>query len=83
MLEPLDHINPEDFQTEQWKRLTKFLSARLQELRESNDASLDPVRTSEIRGSISEVKKILALAEHAGAGEQPVQVEDLDGFPGY
>lgn len=84
MLEPLDYIRPTDFHSDQWKRLTKFLEARLQELRESNDASLDPVRTSEIRGSIKEIKRILDLTKTVGSSEEPVHEQIIDGIPrGY
>ena len=50
-----------DFQTDAWKRFTKDLQARLEELRELNDQRHDEVKTAEIRGKISEVKRILGL----------------------
>lgn len=57
------HLRPEDFRTESWKRLTKHLQERLQELRESNDMpSLDAEKTALIRGQIKAVKEILDLA---------------------
>ena len=59
-------LRREDFHTEVWKRLTSSLRDRLQELRELNDAqSNGPERTASIRGSIEEVKRILALAQSA------------------
>lgn len=50
-----------DFQTDAWKRFTKSLQDRLEELRELNDQRHDEVKTAEIRGKISEVKRILGL----------------------
>lgn len=63
----------EDFHTETWKRLTQHLQARLQELRELNDAQASPERTSLIRGQIEEVKRMLALAAQAGASDGAVR----------
>lgn len=64
---------PGDFTSQAWKRLTKHLQNRLQELRESNDeTSLTPDKTAKIRGQIFEVKKLLALSEDsAGAAGTP------------
>ncbi len=60
----------EDFQTQAWRRLTHALEIRLADLRELNDGqSLGPEKTAAIRGSIAEVKRILALAEDASAGQ--------------
>ena len=56
----------EDFQTPTWKRLTQNLEQRLEELRELNDSpSHSPEKTALIRGGISELKRILSLAEQA------------------
>lgn len=60
-------MQTEDFRTAAWKRLTKHLQQRLQELRELNDGQHDATRTSEIRGSIKEVKRILDLADTASS----------------
>lgn len=61
-------LRPEDFRTNTWKRLTQTLNSRLQELRELNDSpSFGPEKTAQIRGGISELKKILALADEASA----------------
>ncbi len=61
-------MKTEDFSSPCWKRLTKLLQDRLDELRELNDSqSFDPIKTAAIRGSIAEVKKILALADSASA----------------
>jgi hypothetical protein len=69
----------EDFQTPTWKRLTQHLEDRLQALRELNDSqSFGPEKTAAIRGSIAEVKRILALASDASAG-QAVAPEELLG----
>jgi hypothetical protein len=58
-----------DFRTDTWKRLVRGLSDRLQELRELNDIRHDEVKTAALRGQISEVKKILALADDVSASE--------------
>lgn len=56
----------EDFRSTTWKRLTQTLEERLQELRELNDnPSFGPEKTAQIRGGISELKRILSLAEMA------------------
>jgi hypothetical protein len=54
---------PSDFRTWTWKRLTKLLEARLEELREFNDVPTNTeTKTALIRGQISEVKRLLALS---------------------
>lgn len=58
----------EDFFTPTWRRLSEHLDARLSELREQNDRPADESETAATRGSIAEVKKILALADEARAG---------------
>lgn len=56
----------EDFRSATWRRLTQTLEERLQELRELNDSpSHSPEKTALIRGGISELKRILSLAEQA------------------
>lgn len=56
----------EDFRSATWKRLTQTLEERLQELRELNDnPSFGTEKTAQIRGGISELKRILSLAEQA------------------
>ena len=56
----------EDFRSSTWKRLTQTLQERLQELRELNDTlSFGIEETSRIRGGISEIKRILSLADDA------------------
>lgn len=56
----------EDFRSATWKRLTQTLEDRLQELRELNDnPSFGLEKTAQIRGGISELKRILSLAEQA------------------
>jgi hypothetical protein len=60
----------EDFQSPTWRRLTHALEIRLADLRELNDGqSFGPEKTAAIRGSIAEVKRILALADSASAGQ--------------
>jgi hypothetical protein len=59
-------LKAEDFRSQTWKRLTQTLEERLEELRELNDSpSFGPEKTALIRGGISEVKRILSLAERA------------------
>lgn len=61
-------LTPQDFRSSTWKQLSSSLRERLQELRELNDSpSLGLERTASIRGSIEEVKRILALADAANA----------------
>jgi hypothetical protein len=56
-------MTPEDFRSPEWRRFTKTLQDRLQELREFNDAFANsPEKTALIRGQISEVKRLLSLA---------------------
>lgn len=58
------HLRAEDLRSDTWRRLTQHLQARLQELRESNDApSCDAEKTALIRGQIKAVKEILDLAQ--------------------
>lgn len=59
-------LKPEDFRSTTWKRLTQTLEQRLQELRELNDSpSFGTEKTALFRGGISELKRILSLAEQA------------------
>lgn len=58
----------EDFFTNTWKRLTAHLEARLFELRKQNDSHMDLEQTASVRGSIDEVKRMLALADEVSAG---------------
>lgn len=59
-------LRTEDFRSSTWKRLTQTLEDRLQELRELNDnPSFSPDKTALIRGGISELKRILSLADQA------------------
>lgn len=76
----------EDFHTPTWKRLAKTIEDRIDELRELNDqVSLSVEQTAAIRGSIAELKKILALAEQASAGQAvlPGELTGEDDPPGY
>jgi hypothetical protein len=61
-------LKREDFSTPTWRRLSEYFGARLSELREQNDRQSDIETTSATRGSIAEVKRILALADEASAG---------------
>jgi hypothetical protein len=54
-------LTHEDFQSATWRRLVAHLTARVQSLRELNDGRHPEIRTTEIRSSISECKRILAL----------------------
>lgn len=67
----------EDFRTPTWKRFSKLVEERIDELRELNDSmSFGPEKTAAIRGGIAELKKILALAEEASAS-QAVDPDEL------
>ena len=59
-------MKPEDFRTPAWRRLSQLIEERVDELRKLNDSpSLGLEKTSLIRGGISELKKILSLADEA------------------
>jgi hypothetical protein len=69
----------EDFRSATWRRLTQVLEDRLQELRELNDnPSFSAEKTALIRGGISELKRILSLAEQASLSPA-VDPEELSG----
>lgn len=56
----------EDFRSSTWKRLSQHINARVDELRKLNDnPSYGVEQTALIRGGISELSKILSLAEEA------------------
>ena len=72
-------LKTEDFRSATWRRLTQTLEERLQELRELNDSpSHSPEKTALIRGGISELKRILSLAEQASLSPA-VDPEELAG----
>lgn len=81
MLEPLDHLQPQDLHSDVWKRFTQFLERRLEQLRELNDGPHDAAKTSEIRGSIKEIKRILDLTKPVGSSAEPVHERIVDGIP--
>lgn len=59
-------MKAEDFRTPAWKRLSKLVEDRIDELRELNDSpSYGPEKTAQIRGGIAELKRILSLADEA------------------
>jgi hypothetical protein len=59
-------VKPEDFRTPAWKRLSQLIENRVDELRQLNDnPSFGPEKTALIRGGISELNKILSLADEA------------------
>lgn len=52
-----------DFNTQQGVQIRLWLEAKLQDLREQNDAqNLDAVATAHLRGRIAEIKGLLATA---------------------
>jgi hypothetical protein len=64
-------LKREDFHTPTWKRLSKHVADRIDELRQLNDSmSLSVEKTAAIRGGISELLKILALADEASASPE-------------
>jgi len=73
---PTQMLRPADFHSGEWKRLAQELQVRLQSLRELNDGKHDPVKTAEIRGQISEVKRMLALRDERSAGSEAHPGED-------
>jgi hypothetical protein len=59
-------LKPEDFRSTTWRRLSKTIQDRVDELRKLNDnPSYGIEQTALIRGGISELSKILSLAEEA------------------
>jgi hypothetical protein len=59
-------LKPEDFRSATWKRLSQLIEDRVDELRQLNDnPSFGPEKTALIRGGISELNKILSLADEA------------------
>ena len=59
-------MKPEDFRSATWKRLSQTIQERVDELRKLNDSpSYGPEQTALIRGGISELNKILSLADDA------------------
>lgn len=77
-------LRPEDFQTEAWKRFSEHVRARIDELRERNDQSVSEELTAQIRGGISELKKLLDLAPAASSsnGIYPGELAGVDPFNG-
>ena len=72
-------LRVEDFRTPAWKRLSQHVSERIDELRKLNDnPSYGPEQTALIRGGISELSKILSLAEEASLSPA-VDPEELSG----
>lgn len=72
-------MKAEDFRSPTWKRLTQTLVERIQELRELNDnPSFSTEKTAQIRGGISELKRILSLAEDASLSP-PIDPDELAG----
>lgn len=57
----VDQLTPGDFLTPTWRKLEAHLTARMAELRESNDQDLDDRATARTRGAIAEIKNLLAL----------------------
>jgi len=76
------HAHPmliDDFRTSTWRRLTKHLQTRLQELRELNDSSANSAdKTALIRGQISEVKGLLALSPESARDNDLRLVPEVD-----
>ncbi len=68
----------EDFHSACWKRLSRLIDERVDELRKLNDSELSPEKTALVRGGIKELKKILALADNASAS-QAVSPDELSG----
>lgn len=72
-------MRPEDFRSATWKRLSKHIQERVDELRKLNDSpSYGAEQTALIRGGISELSKILSLAEDASLSPA-IDPEELTG----
>jgi hypothetical protein len=60
----------EDRESPLWRRLADHMRAELARLRETNDAhQLGEVKTAAIRGQITQLKALLALADPDPKGE--------------
>ena len=78
-------MRPEDFRSSTWKRLSQHIGDRIDELRKLNDnPSYGPEQTALIRGGISELSKILSLAEEASLSPavDPDELAQSVGDPG-
>jgi len=78
-------LKPEDFRTPAWRRLSQHVSDRIDELRKLNDSpSYGPEQTALIRGGISELSKILSLADEASLSPavDPEELAHSVGDPG-
>ena len=78
-------MRPEDFRSSTWKRLSQLVEERIDELRELNDSpSFGADKTALIRGGISELKRILALADNVSASPavDPEELARSVGEPG-
>jgi hypothetical protein len=72
-------MKQEDFRSATWKRLSKTIQDRVDELRKLNDnPSYGIEQTALIRGGISELNKILSLADDASLS-LAVDPEELSG----
>lgn len=60
-------MRAEDFRTECWKRFSEHVAVRIADLRKANDQMHPIEETARIRGGISELSKILDLAEQASS----------------
>ncbi len=48
-----------------WKTIKDYAEQRIALLREKNDKNLDPVKTAQVRGALSELKNLAALDQPA------------------
>lgn len=70
----------QDFHTDTWRRMKKFINERLQDLREQNDQiSLSLEKTAALRGEIAGLKRLLDLEEDNSSSSL---TDVLPGFPG-
>lgn len=58
-----------------WLKIKAHYEARLQTLREQNDADRDPDKTAKLRGRIAEVKALLGLDAPPPAAEKNDSIE--------
>lgn len=64
-----------DKRSQTWLNLKDYCEARLQMLREKNDASIDIEKTERIRGQITEIKMFLEIEKKQDEQleEQPIK----------
>lgn len=56
-------LDSNDRQSPTWRKLKTYMESRLIELRLKNDNDMSEISTAKLRGSLMEIKGLLALAD--------------------